>query len=65
MLAVGRAVGHAWIARHRATALTSSQTCTRVIRLPAEFTDDCLAARGLDAAQARLEEAVIDLREVR
>jgi len=57
-------LAHAWIARHRATALTNSQPYTRVIRLLAEFTDDCLADRGLDAAQARLEEAVIDLREV-
>ena len=58
------ALQHAWIAHHRATALTNSQTYTRVIRLLAEFTDGCLAARGLAAAEARLDGAVIDLTEV-
>jgi hypothetical protein len=59
VLAVGRPAG----ARHRATALTNSQTQTRVTRLLAEFTDGCPAARGLEAAEARLDGAVIDLTE--
>lgn len=39
-------LAHAWIAHHRATALTNSQTQTRVTRLLAEFTDGCLAPGG-------------------
>ena len=57
-------LAHAWITHHRTTALTNSQTYTRVIRLLAEFTDGCLAAGGLEAAEARLDGAVIDLTEV-
>jgi hypothetical protein len=54
----------AWIAHHRATALTNSQAYTRVIRLFGEFTDGYLAARGLEPAEARLDGTVIDLTEV-
>ena len=46
--------------------MTNSQTQTRVTRLLAEFTDGCpaaRAARGLEAAEARLDGAVIDLTE--
>ncbi|WP_327248654.1 hypothetical protein [Streptomyces sp. NBC_01320] len=37
--------------------------CASVGRLLAEFTDGCPAARGLEAAEARLDGAVIDLTE--
>jgi hypothetical protein len=35
----------------------------RVTRLLAEFTDGCPAAQGLEAAEARLDGAAIDLTE--
>ncbi|MGP3939414.1 hypothetical protein [Streptomyces sp. 6N106] len=60
---LGAQLAHAWIAHHRATALTNSQTQTRVTRLLAEFTDGCPAAQGLESAEARLDGAVIDLTE--
>ena len=43
--------------------MTNSQTRARVIGLLALFTDDCPAARGMEAGGARLDGVVVYLTE--